>query len=271
MKWTKALGAIAAVGVLAVVASGCGASSLDPVQSAAAATNQQSARMQMTLRVSTPRGAFTADASGAFRQGEGELAMTVHAGGKTVPLREIYTTSSGDAIVYLHSPAFAGQLPKGKTWAELDLTKAEQAGGASLGSLQSGSQNPSDMLRMLRDTTSLTKVGTARIDGVETTHYHVTVDLQKLAASDPQAASGLGRLESQTGQKKLPVDVWVDGSDHVRRLQLRLNMPSSQAGKLQLSLTMNMSGFGSPVAVTPPPASKTVDLTSRVSKHATPA
>lgn len=269
MKSMKLFGVAAAVAALAVVASGCGASSLDPVQSAGAATGQQSARMQMTMQVSTARGGFTADGRGAFRRGEGELAMTVHGGGKTVPLREIYTTRSGDVIVYLHSPAFAGQLPKGKTWAELDLTRAAKAGGGNLGSLPPGGQNPSDMLRMLRDTTSLKNVGTARVAGIETTHYLVTVDLKKLAADDPQAAGGLGQLQSQTGAKTLPIDVWIDGSNHVRRLRLRIGIPSSETGRLQMTLTMTMSSFGSPVTITPPPASKTVDLTAQVSKTTT--
>lgn len=133
----RAAGIAAAVAALVVLASGCGAASLDPVQKAAAATDQQSAKTQMTMH-----------------------------GGKVVPFQEIYTTSSGDVIVYLRSPSFAGQLPKGKTWA--------------------------DMLRMLKDTSSAKKVGSAQIGGVETTHYRVDVDLKKLAADDPRAATGLG-------------------------------------------------------------------------------
>lgn len=48
-----------------------------------------------------------------------------------------------------------------------------------------------------------------------------------------------------------------------------MSMPGSGAGGLQMSLTMNMSSFGVAVDLEPPPASKTVELTSQVESKKT--
>lgn len=267
MKWLRVSEAVLVAGAIAIIVSACGGASPDPVQKAAAATDQQSAKMQMTLNTSTATATVSANGSGAVSQGEGELAMMVHASGKTIPLTEIYTTTGGDAILYLRSPAFATQLPAGKTWAKINLTKAEKAQGFNPNTLQPGSQNPSDTLQMLKDATSVQKIGTQQIDGVQTTHYHATVDLAKLASSDPQAARGLRQFESQTSTKTLPVDVRIDGDNHVRRMHLQITARGSGAGSLHMSVTINLSSFGSPVSITPPPASKTANLTAQASKQ----
>ncbi len=102
-------------------------------------------------------------------------------------------------------------------------------------------------------TASVTKVGTGQIAGTPVTHYRDTVKSQL-------------------------VDVWVDAQHRVRRLQVISSLPgtdtaapavpsgpsvrpSSASGQQRLQVTLNLSGYGTPVTVSPPPASQTIDLT----------
>jgi hypothetical protein len=92
-----------------------------------------------------------------------------------------------------------------------------------------GQADPSKLLDYLRSTSKVQKVGTATIRGVATTHYvaHLQVDA-----------------------KRVPLDVWVDGSGLVRRL--RVNWSTVNA-------SVDLFDFGD-VNIDVPASSDTVDL-----------
>ena len=92
-----------------------------------------------------------------------------------------------------------------------------------------GEADPTKLLDYLRSTSSVQKAGAATIRGVATTHYVAHV---KAAA------------------KRVPLDVWVDGSGLVRRLRLH-----SQ----KVDASVDLFDFGD-VTVVVPPSSDTVDL-----------
>ena len=67
----------------------------------------------------------------------------------------------------------------------------------------------------------------------------------------------------------MPVDVWVDAQHHIVQEKVSLTVsakPSSTAAAQQVTTdtTIRLSGFGTPVQVTAPPASQTTDLTKTV-------
>ena len=113
------------------------------------------------------------------------------------------------------------------------------------------------------------------MNGVSTTHYRATVDLNKEAASvrakaGDKAAAVITRQEQALGTHTLPVDVWV-GADHlVRQYRTQVPIPPSSsggpAGSGTVALTMAFSDFGAPVTVTPPPSSEVADVTNQVSR-----
>jgi len=143
------------------------------------------------------------------------------------------------------------RLPGHTPWVKISLPAAGRKAAAILGGSQS---SPQDALRVLRESaSSVTKVGTGQIAGTPVTHYRDTVKSQL-------------------------VDVWVDAQHRVRRLQVISSLPgtdtaapavpsgpsvrpSSASGQQRLQVTLNLSGYGTPVTVSPPPASQTIDLT----------
>ena len=56
------------------------------------------------------------------------------------------------------------------------------------------------------------KVGSEDINGTPTTHYHATIDFDKLAGSAGSAAASVRQVQKLTGQKTMPTDIWIDSA-----------------------------------------------------------
>jgi hypothetical protein len=138
-----------------------------------------------------------------------------------------------DQDFYLKMPAsIAGSLPGAKPWLELNLADVgKRVGMPGLSSLaDSSGGNPAEFLQFLRaaSTGSVQNLGRQTIDGHSTTHMRATVDLSKVvdtlpAPRRPRASSAIAALEKLTGLHYLPMEAWVDPSDHVRRMVLSEN------------------------------------------------
>ena len=79
-----------------------------------------------------------------------------------------------------------------------------------------------------------------------------------------------GLLERMTGQSTLPVDVWIDGSNRVRRLAMQMSL-CSPVGTVSESFQMDLYDYGRQPPVHVPAASEVTDLTSQLSSHTTQA
>ncbi len=95
-----------------------------------------------------------------------------------------------------------------------------------------------------------------------------------MAASAPPALRAAARrseahLEAMLGKHLMPMDVWIGGDGLVRRVAYRTSVPIAGAtGTLTTSVRLELFGFGVPVHVTAPPASRTTDLTAAVAAGA---
>jgi hypothetical protein len=119
----------------------------------------------------------------------------------------------------------------------------------------------------------VTKVGTDRVGPFATTHYHGTINLDRVpkvvpAASRASAREAINALEKLTQLKSLPVDVWVDGHHLVRRLRLSVNekLPTGQQVNSLYDITIPEYGPQSPPAL--PPADQVSDLGSLIGSSA---
>ncbi|HEV3227894.1 MAG TPA: hypothetical protein VGY97_00355, partial [Solirubrobacteraceae bacterium] len=160
-------------------------------------------------------------------------------------------------------------LPGGKKWLKLDLNAALAGKGINLNQLGGGlgGVDPSQYLSYLRGAGHVSKLGTAVIGGVTTTHYHTIIDLktalQHLSKSTPAASAGIQSLLRTAGSStKIPVDVWIDGQGLVRREQIAYAINSGTGAGTTLNFTIDLSDFGVPVSVTAPPASQVFDITT---------
>ncbi len=170
-------------------------------------------------------------------------------------------------VAYMRMPFLASQLPSGKEWVQVDLTKAAALRGVDLGEIQSFAtgSDPRETLDYLRSISGeLTRIGTEDVRGVPTAHYFAAVDWQKAlarAAKESGQQGFLAQLQSMpTAPTSIPVDVWVDADNLVRRMKMSFVFGSpGQSQQAKAALEMELFDYGKPVTVEAPPPSDVVD------------
>jgi hypothetical protein len=267
-----------AIGALTGALTACGSnvrSTVEPV--AAAATKSQkaggfSATTSVTVSVDGRR--FTMTGYGHFGDDEGEIELDMsdllgQAGmpsGTDSTIKAIYVTEDGDPVMYMKLGFLSAMMPGAKSWVRVDLAKAGKAAGIDFNQLLGGAnQSPSDSLALLRSSGEFSEVGTETEDGVETTHYEGTVDLQKAAAARGVGAEALQHLLDLGAPAQYPADVWIDKDGYVRQYKTHYGMTTG--GKsMSVSMTMGMSDYGTPVEVSAPPSDEVFDATDLAAK-----
>jgi hypothetical protein len=270
-----------AAGLLLPACGGGGDSvSAAPVAEAASKTTEAgSYRMEFTMTMEAEGQSFTMRGDGVFGHSPARGRMTVDPGkldelsggmGGTDRLEFVF-----DGLVYYM------RIPEGLTplagagdkWLKIDLEKAGgETGGVDLGALQQANQNPAQLMQFLRGTSDdIEELGEEQVRGIETTHYRATVDLDAAAErtteigelSDEmreQVRVEIERMKKQTGLETLPVDVWLDEDDLVRRIRMDFTFPL-EGEEVGVEATVDLFDFGVDVDVAPPPAGQTVDIT----------
>ena len=237
--------------------------------------NAGGARLAMTVTVSDSAAQKSAivTASGVFDQSDADLTVDLSslAGGSGLSLPpglgslELrYLQESGDPVVYVNVPFLAVMQPGGKSWIRADLEQAAKAGGFDLNQfLNQSNQNPGQVLDLLRATGSVQQVGTETVDGVATTHYTATIDLQKAAALQGQKLqSFVDHLAAAGAPTQIPLDVWIGSDDGlVHKLTVDEHLKDAT-----VDLTLDISDYGTPVSVTAPPSDQVVNLSDLLAK-----
>jgi LppX_LprAFG lipoprotein len=239
-----------ALAAVALALTACGDVSLDPVAKAATTTvakNTEHVTFTGNAAVGGQKIQMTGNGDFQTSPALGSMSLTLSGSGVNSTMDEV----THGTMIYLRSPLFTSNLPQGKSWLSLDLQKAAAKLGLNMS--QFTQQSPTDTLQALEKAGSVTKVGTDVIDGTPTTHYRATIDLSK--------ASNGAKLEQLTHLKTVPVDVWIDSENLLRRVSESYSMTASGQ---QVSTRMNMlfSNYGEPVNVTVPSATDTIDMTT---------
>ena len=254
---------------------GCGATktisgTIDPVARAAELTSQSPGyRLSGTINVTSGSTTVHGTMSGVIDTAHRAGAMTIHetVAGHSLSLAE---RLAGTAI-YMDAgsqPALA-RLTGGKPWLKMDLKRA--LGTLGLGGLSTQTTDPTQFLDYLRAVSAkTTRVGTETLNGTQTTHYHAVIDLDRYPKLFPPAqrqaaAQGIANLEATLGSHAMPMDVWIDSHEMVRRLGLSFT-ECVQDQHLTMAMTMNMSHYGQQTVPPPPAASQTYDITPLIEK-----
>jgi hypothetical protein len=157
------------------------------------------------------------------------------------------------ADLYIKLPAsLTSLLPmlNGKPWLMVTMTKAAGVPGVQSLSDDPAVSDPALTLRELRaGAQSITDEGQQVIDGVQTTHYHAEVDLQRLLSTLPSSV-----LERLTQGEGIPVDVWIDAQHRVRRVLESITLGAPNGPLLQETATTDITDYGRQPRPTPPPA-----------------
>jgi hypothetical protein len=251
---------------LTPLAAGCGAgddvkNAVDPVAQAATNTTKAgSVEMAMSGTLSAAGQEIPLNGEGAFdlKGKRGHFTMTTSVPGQgDVEIEEIID----GLVLYMRSDALTQGLPGGKKWLKIDLQEASKKAGVDLAQLQQlsgGGGDPTQFLTYLSKAGDVRKIGSEDVNGTPTTHYHATIDFEKLAGSSGDAAASVRQLEKLSGLKELPTDIWIDSEQRVRRQTVTLAAQQPVATKL--SLTIDYKRFGVPVDAKAPPADETADF-----------
>lgn len=187
------------------------------------------------------------------------LSLTFHS---PVPqlsgtMREVMT----GARLYMSWPLLTAQTPGHKTWVKENLATIGSATGMNVTGMinQGGSGNPSEMLSYLRSVSSLTRVGSATIDGVATTHYSGTIDYSRLVARKQISQKMLDTVRTELGKTTVPFQLWIDGHHLVRQLSESLSLTTPNGPTMVMSMRFGFSRFGERVHIQTPPASQVYD------------
>jgi hypothetical protein len=276
-----AIAAAFAIAAAAAVIAGCGAGgnsralALDPVSAAATKTQDAGAarvRLDIALRgqgkvlrlhgagaIDGTSGELSFNLGSIFRQAAGSvpnasLAQLMHGKMTAISLEQ-----NGDYVVYLRLGFLSSQIPGGKQWIKLDVSKLGKSAGIDLGNLMSGSQvSPTDLLGVLRsEGAKVHKLGTATVGGTATTRYRVTVDVAKVLEANGLTSPLLSSMAPK--MKTLSEDVWVGKDGLVRRVALAYGRPVR--GSPRLAMTMDIYDYGSHIKIAAPPSSQVFDAT----------
>jgi hypothetical protein len=259
--------------VAALAVAGCGGGSslsFDPAASAATTANAKSAKVAFDTKVAGGGQTLhmTGDGTVDFQNQAARMTFDVgdllRGSGLPASANERWTILTQGLVLYMNAPALAQQLPGGKQWLKLDVEAVAKSRKVDLGQFRQLTQSdPTQMLAYLRAASGeVKKVGEEKIRGVDTTHYSAEVDLDRVADQAPtnlrkSFRASIRSLERGLGTHTIPVDVWVDADDLVRRLEEHLPV-AGNGGKIDFGV--DFYDFGTPVSITPPPAAETLDL-----------
>jgi hypothetical protein len=262
-RFGAAIAAAVAAASVAVTASGCGAANtIDPVAKAASiSTTTPGYQMRFQLQFGSPAlpTALTATGTGSVnaRARTGSVLFVMNTGndpqlkkafgGSTLRFQELV---NGTTVYVKLPPAIAAKLPGGRPWMKVDLAKAAGIPGFSSLANNPVSSDPSQFLSYLRATSgNVTKQGTQVVNGVQTTHYHATISLDKVPDALPPASrkgakQAVSSIEQLTGLKQLPVDAWIDSNNLIRRMRLAFAESLAPSVKLNIAMTMDFLKYG---------------------------
>jgi hypothetical protein len=235
-------------------------------------------RTVMTMSENLPGlGQLTMNGSGAFGKQQGSMTLTIKVPGAAAAalggaLKLSMVIDHG--VLYMKLPtSLTDKLPGVKPWLELNLNKAG-AGSSSSGisSLMSSSgqlSDPGQYFQWLHAVagSSLQNLGSATINGVQTTHYHAEVGLSQLSQAfkngnqQPAVAQAESQLSKEIAGGKIPIDVYIDSSNLVRRIVI--NEKATVGGKsVSTAITVDFPEYGTQPAPTVPPANEVTNFKS---------
>jgi hypothetical protein len=276
-----------AIAAVASVTAGCGgggksAVAFDPVSAAATKTQHAgAARIRFSLAFSVPQlqgkmlrmsGTGAIDgASGEMTFGMGSIFKQAGLPAGALPgttmqqlthssLKEIFLEENGDYVIYMNLGALSSQIPGGKQWLKLDVSKLGKSQGLDFNQLLSGSQlQPTDLLSMLKtEGATVRKVGPAKVDGAAATHYHVTIDLAKALEARGVTSPMLAGVAAQL--PTVPEDVWIGKDGLVHRIKLSFGL-EQQGRQVRMAMAMDLYDYGAHITIAAPPSSDVFDAT----------
>jgi Protein of unknown function (DUF2510) len=259
------VGALAGVGASFVFGQHDKAAATDAVTTAATNTlAARSADMSMTLQVSVLDHDETITGNGAFDFADQSGTFTVSlpgASGQQLSEQILYDGQT----VYVNVGSLLGSLgglgssvTQGKQWVSIDASQFGSGSASSLGGGLDTFGNPAAMLQQLQsEGGTVTSLGPTTYDGTAVTEYSVALPQSDIEKGIGQLPSSVQHALSGVTPPNIDAKVYVASGNLLKGIDLPLSF--SLAGQtMSEDMTMVFSNFGTPVSVTPPPASEVI-------------
>jgi len=231
-----------------------------PIVAAAKRTaTAKTATFRMNVTTTIPgQGRTILTGSGAQRGTSAKLSMRTSVQGIAFTMDAILLNERGAYVMYMRSPVLRPQLPPGKSWVRLDLSKQVGNLGIDFASLVSVSQTFGPLVKGV---VSTKRIGREVVAGKSATHYRAVVDLRRAARAIPAFGKQVAAVERLTGVRlgRTPYDVWVGGDRRIR--QLRFAQPTAAAGVRGTSVQrITFLSFDQPVTIKAPPRAQVASV-----------
>jgi hypothetical protein len=268
--WTAAALATAAIGL-----AGCGTEDVSPdavAQAAKTTAETGTARMHQAMTLPVEGESIEVEAEGVLDMSGQRASMTFDMGQIPGAGGEMEIVMA-DFVMWMRMSALEGQLPDGAEWIRADLRKVSKELGFDLGQFNQIGNDPSKQLDFLRATGEVEEEGSEEVRGVPTTHYSGTTDLRRYPDLLPEreraeARRGVEAMIEFMGDPEQDFEVWVDGKDLVRRMQMTVPTKGPEGEQIEMEMVQEYYDFGVDVDIETPPADDTVDFTEFVRRAA---
>jgi len=272
----RKIGAVASILALTVSLAACGGKTAGTAQGSGsdganeAATNLVALAKQVgdrTAETNTAHMVFTGGAGGMEVKGEGDMqlggdnpaiSMDMDAGG-TGQMSMVLL----DGVLYMKLPA--GLVPGDKPWIKIDSNDKSNPMAQALGSLTDQMRqnaDPREALEQFKDAGTIESTEQASVNGEETTHYKIKVDVQKLAENQKDATLAQAMQEAiKSGLKDFPVDLWVNDDGLPVRMSIEMPTADPTSGKtVPVKVQVDYTKWGEPVNIEAPPADQVGEM-----------
>lgn len=220
---------------------------------------------EQTSETNTAHMKISADAAGQKLSGEGDLRMSEQDSAMSMDM----TTPEGTMSMVLLDNVFYIKLPTelepGKSWLKIDANDKSNPMAQALGGMteqMSKNADPRATLEQFEKAGEITDTKEEELDGKQTTHYTITVDVEKLAANqeDPTMKSAMDQA-IQAGLKDFPVEVWIDEDDLPARFTMDMPTPNPATGTTEsVKMQIDYTDWGKPVDITAPDPSEIAEF-----------
>ncbi len=194
----------------------------------------------------------TVTGSGTQRGEAARISVTTRAAGKTVAFDAVLLNERGAFVMYMRSPVLQAQLPPGRTWWRLDLSKGAATLGIDFSSLMNVSQN---LTPLEHGIVATKRLGNETVAGRPTSHYRAVLDVRRAARAVPAYGKQVAALEQATGihLTRSPYHVWIGRDGRIRRI--RVTTPTVIGGtRATMVQTMTFLSYDAPARIAAPPA-----------------
>ncbi|HEX6581584.1 MAG TPA: hypothetical protein VF195_12030 [Actinomycetota bacterium] len=237
-----------------------------------AGTYHQELRMSMSAEGETFSITADADVDSATRQ----VAMTMDLGMMGGEVEMVMD----DGVIYMRSPVFEGAPTP---WVSFDPSKMDPATAARFGGFGAGTTDPSAYAGLFAGIFDVKASGETDIDGIATTRYTGTIDLQKVlegfaeivgddadAETTEQLEAAVEQFEALGIDGDIPFQIWIDDDGLPRRQRITMDFGDlvPGAGDAQMEMTVDYSAFAEPVNVKRPKATEVTDITEVMNEGA---